>query len=89
MYIQIVVCTKFRNPGFICENSSHKHLVHNKAGVIDSLPECMPASNVLLKQFQDSDGCVCIQSSGRLVQEQHLRLNDQLHTDTGPLPLSS
>ncbi len=44
---------------------------------------------LLLQKFNNRDGRVCIQSSGGFVQKQHLRLNDQLHTNVSSLPLSS
>ena len=47
------------------------------------------AYHSLFQQLHNRDSCVCVQASGRLIQEQHLRLYDQLHTNAGPLSLST
>ena len=45
--------------------------------------------NSLFELLYDRDGSVGIQSSGGLIEKQHLGLYDQFHSDTGPLPLST
>ena len=44
---------------------------------------------LLFEQLNDRDSSMSIQSSGGLIQEQDLRLDDELHADIGPLPLST
>ena len=43
---------------------------------------------LLLEEFDDRDSSVGIQPSGRLIQEENLRLNDELHSNIGSLSLS-
>ena len=45
--------------------------------------------NSLFELLYNRDGSVGIQSSGGLIEKQHLGLYDQFHSNTGPLPLST
>lgn len=42
-----------------------------------------------LEQQQDRVGRAGVQARSRLVQEEHRRVDDQLHADVGPLPLAA
>ena len=42
-----------------------------------------------LEQLHHRDCSVGVEASGGLVQEENLRLNDELHANVGPLPLST
>ena len=45
--------------------------------------------NSLFELLYHRDGSVGIQPSGGFIKEQYLWLNDQFHSDAGPLPLST
>ena len=53
------------------------------------MPSHKPPKNSQFEFVHDRDSRVGIQTSGWLIQEENLRLNDQLHANVGPLPLTT
>ena len=47
------------------------------------------ALNSLFEQLNDRDGSVGVQSSGWFIKKEHLWFDNELHSNTGPLPLSA
>lgn len=71
------------------EHQSIKHLEDVGVWLMDSTDDCSACQCKISQDFHDSGGCEGIQTSSRLIQEDEVRICDQLNTDGCSLSLSS
>jgi hypothetical protein len=74
------------------QSGERERKIHDTSMIMSTAPVTPIGIGILNSLFEllyDRDGSVGIESSGGLIKKQHLWLNDQFHSDTGPLPFST